>query len=374
LGTVLNPAGILRGLPRQDPDEPAVFLFTSGSESAPKTVPLSHTNLLTNITDSLEVVEATSADSLLGFLPPFHSFGLTGNVLLPHLSGIRSVRHADPTDARGLVQTIRAFRPTMLFTTPTFLSYILAVSKKGDLASLRRIISGAEKCPDAVFDKTQLLAPDAVILEGYGITECSPVLAANRVADRRRGSIGRPVKNVDIRIVDVDTGMPVAAGETGMLLTAGPSIFSGYLNHDGPSPFVDLEGRRWYRTGDLVVADADNWLAFKGRLKRFLKAGGEMISLPALEEPFLKRFPPDENGPKIAVEGIETPGGRHITLFATFPLPLREASQILLEDGLRGVMRLDEVRQLESIPVLGTGKTDYKELRRIVTESVSHAG
>lgn len=374
LGTVLNPAGILRSLPRQDPDEPAVFLFTSGSESAPKTVPLSHTNLLTNITDSLEVVEATSADSLLGFLPPFHSFGLTGNVLLPHLSGIRSVRHADPTDARGLVQTIRAFKPTMLFTTPTFLSYILAVSKKGDLASLRRIISGAENCPDAVFDKTQLLAPDAVILEGYGITECSPVLAANRVADRRRGSIGRPVKNVDIRIVDVDTGMPVATGETGMLLTAGPSIFSGYLNHDGPSPFVDLEGRQWYRTGDLVVADADNWLAFKGRLKRFLKAGGEMISLPSLEEPFLKRFPPDENGPKIAVEGIETPGGRHITLFTTFPLPLREASQILLEDGLRGVMRLDEVRQLENIPVLGTGKTDYKELRQIVTESVSHAG
>jgi len=368
LGTILNSGAILRGLPKQDPDEPAVFLFTSGSESAPKTVPLSHTNLITNITDSLEVLEVTAADSLLGFLPPFHSFGLTGNVLLPHLTGIRSVRHADPTDARGLVETIRAFRPTMLFTTPTFLAYILSVSKEGDLSSLRRIIAGAEKCPDAVFDRTEALAPEAVILEGYGITECSPVLAANRVADRRRGFIGRPVRHVDIRVVDVDSGEPVATGETGMLLASGPSIFSGYLNHDGPSPFVELEGRQWYRTGDLVATDADNWLAFKGRLKRFLKAGGEMISLPALEEPFAKRYPADENGPKVAVEGIETPGGRHVSLFTTFPLTLREASQILLEDGLRGVMRIDEVRQLEAIPVLGTGKTDYKELRRIVTE------
>ncbi len=370
-GAILNPGGILRSLPKQDPDEPAVFLFTSGSEHAPKTVPLTHTNLITNITDSLEVISATPGDSLLGFLPPFHSFGLTGNVLLPHLTGIRSIRHADPTDARGLVQAIRAYKPTLLFTTPTFLSYILAVSRKGDLDSLERIMAGAEKCPDSVFDRTEQLAPRAVILEGYGITECSPVVAANRLGDRRRGSLGRPVKNVDIRIVDIDSGEPLPPGETGMLLASGPSIFSGYLNYDGPSPFVELEGRTWYRTGDLVAADADQWLAFKGRLKRFLKAGGEMISLPALEEPFTRRYAPDENGPKVAVEGIETPTGRHITLFTTFPLTLREAAQILLEDGLRGVMRLDDVRQIDKIPVLGTGKTDYKELRRLVTDAVT---
>ncbi len=367
-GTTFGSGSILRGLPRQDPDAPAVFLFTSGSESAPKTVPLTHTNLLTNIGDSLEVLEARADDSLLGFLPPFHSFGLTGNVLLPHLTGIRSVRHADPTDARGLVQAIRDWRPTMLFTTPTFLGYVLSVAGEGDLTSLRRIITGAEKCPDEIFDRTQALAPEAVILEGYGITECSPVVAANRVGDRRRGFIGRPVRNVDVRVVDVDSGVPVGPGETGMLLAAGPSIFPGYLQHDGPSPFQELEGRNWYRTGDLVAAGADGWLEFKGRLKRFLKAGGEMISLPALEEPFARRYPADENGPRVAVEGIETPGGRHVVLFTTFPLALRAASQILLDDGLRGVMRLDEVRSIPAIPVLGTGKTDYKELRRLVSE------
>jgi long-chain-fatty-acid--[acyl-carrier-protein] ligase len=159
------------------------------------------------------------------------------------------------------------------------------------------------------------------------------------------------------------------SGATGMLLVRGRSIFGGYLRHDGPSPFVEAAGQTWYRTGDLVSTDADGYLTFRGRLKRFLKAGGEMISLPALEEPFQKRFPPDDDGPRVAVEGIETHDGRHVVLFTTFDLSLRDASEILIADGLRGVMRLDEVRRLDRIPVLGTGKTDYTSLRRLVTES-----
>ncbi|MEM7558213.1 MAG: hypothetical protein AAF394_03750, partial [Planctomycetota bacterium] len=119
----------------------------------------------------------------------------------------------------------------------------------------------------------------------------------------------------------------------------------------------------------LVRQDSDGFLHFQGRLKRFLKAGGEMISLPALEEPLSKAFPADENGPKVAVEGVETPDGRHIVLFTTVELSIREASDLLLEAGLRGVMRLDEVQRIDSIPVLGTGKTDYKELRKLVMEA-----
>ena len=124
-----------------------------------------------------------------------------------------------------------------------------------------------------------------------------------------------------------------------------------------------MEEQQWYRTGDLVSADEDGYLHFRGRLKRFLKAGGEMISLPALEKPFQKKFPADENGPHVAVEGIETAGGRMIVLFATVPISMREASEVLLEAWLRGVMRLDAVQRIETIPVLGTGKTDYKSLR-----------
>ena len=365
----LTPRRLLDRLPTQREDEPAVFLFTSGSETAPKTVPLSHRNLLTNILDSLDVLEPEPHDSLLGFLPPFHSFGLTGNVLLPQLAGIRCVRHADPTDAAGLVRVIEAYRPSLLFTTPTFLGYILARCRGNELTSFRKIITGAEACPEKTYDLCRDKAPAAVILEGYGITECSPVVAANRLAKTKPGSIGLPVRHVEARIVHEETGGPVGIGQTGMLLVRGPSVFGGYHSFDGPSPFVDIEGERWYRTGDLVAADDDGYLRFQGRLKRFLKAGGEMISLPALEAAFQRRYPPDDRGPRVAVEGIETDGGRHVVLFTTFDLPLREAAEILLEDGLRGVMRLDEVRRLDAIPVLGTGKTDYTTLRKLCDPS-----
>ena len=360
------PQRLVRTVPRQEADEPAVFLFTSGSESAPKTVPLTHRNLLTNILDGVDVLQPERDDTLLGFLPPFHSFGLTGNVLLPALTGIRCVRHADPTDARGLVQVIRDYRPTMVFTTPTFLSYIMAASGGDELASLRKIITGAEACPESVYGLCGRKAPAAAILEGYGITECSPVVAANRLEKIKHGTIGLPVKHVEARIVHHETHAAVADGEVGMLLVRGPSIFGGYHRYDGPSPFVEFEGQSWYRTGDLVATDEDGYLHFRGRLKRFLKAGGEMISLPALEAPFQKRYPADEHGPRVAVEGMETPDGRQVVLFTTFDLSLREASEMLLADGLRGVMRLDEVRRLDAIPVLGTGKTDYVSLRKMI--------
>ena len=337
----------------------------------PKTVPLTHRNLLVNVSDGLEVLEADSTDSLLGFLPPFHSFGMTGNLLLPHLAGIPSVRYADPTDASGLVRTIAAYQPSMLFTTPTFLSYIMSACRDDELHSLRKLITGAEKCSEGIFQQCARLAPNATILEGYGITECSPVVSANRLANPKLGTVGRPVSHVQVCIVDVDSQQPVPQGTTGMLLVAGPSIFPGYYQHDGPSPFVEVNGQTWYQTGDLVLMDEEGYLHFQGRLKRFLKAGGEMISLPALEEPFTHIFPADEQGPKVAVEGVETDEGRYIALFTTEEINLREASDILLKAGMRGVMRLDEVRRVESIPVLGTGKTDYKVLRNQILETVA---
>ncbi len=370
LQTCLLPARIRRSIPAQDPDDPAVFLFTSGSESRPKTVPLSHRNLITNVRDGLEILEADGRDVLLGFLPPFHSFGLTGNIVLPILSGVRCIHHPDPTDSVGLVRLTATYRPTLLFATPTFLGYMCAAADGDAMHSLRIVVTGAEKCPASVFDACTTKAPQATILEGYGITECSPVVSANRQGDNRRGSIGKPVRHIEVAIVDLETGMQVPQGETGMLLVRGPSVFRGYFGHEGPSPMVEFEGHLWYRTGDLVSMDADGFLHFHGRLKRFLKAGGEMISLPALEAPLAAAFPPDEQGPKVAVEGIETDAGRHIALFTTVDLSLREANQILLASGLQGVLRLDEVRRVSSIPVLGTGKTDYKTLRERLVQDL----
>jgi long-chain-fatty-acid--[acyl-carrier-protein] ligase len=368
LATYLFPGRLLKHVPRPDPDEAAVVLFTSGSESTPKTVPLSHRNLIHNAQSSLVVLEATPADAMLGFLPPFHSFGLLGNVIATILAGIRVVHHPDPTDAAALVRITAGYRTSLLVSTPTFLSYMLARATPDDLRSLRIIITGAEKCPEAIFARARELAPQATILEGYGITECSPVIAGNRPGRVRAGTVGLPVDGVELCVVDPESKRLLPGNTPGLLLVRGPSVFHGYLKYDGPDPFLEVDGRRWYVTGDLVRLDEEGYIHFCGRLKRFLKAGGEMISLPALEEPFNERWPPTEDGPQVAVEGVETADGRWIVLFTTQDISLREAGAILAEAGFRGVMRLDEVVRLGAFPVLGTGKTDYKVLRQMVTE------
>jgi long-chain-fatty-acid--[acyl-carrier-protein] ligase len=371
LATYLAPRSFLRGLPAPDVDDPAVVLFTSGSESAPKAVPLSHRNLVTNVRAAVAALQTIRSDRLLGFLPPFHSFGLTGNMIVSVVAGIPAVHFPDPTNAAGLVQTVARYRATLLVTTPTFLSYMFSLATADDLRSLRVIITGAEKCPEALFAKAAELAPGAMVLEGYGITECSPIVSGNRPDRSKRGTVGPPIDGVEVRVVDPESYQPLPANTTGMLLVSGPSIFRGYLAYEGKEPFVEMEGKRWYVTGDLVEIDDEGFIHFQGRLKRFLKAGGEMISLPALEEPFLRLYPPTENGPEVAVEGIETPSGRRIALFATQDITLRQANAILAEAGFRGVMRLDETVRLDAIPVLGTGKTDYKVLRKMLADRVT---
>jgi long-chain-fatty-acid--[acyl-carrier-protein] ligase len=367
IGTLLTirffPGRIWRGISRPSPDQLAVVLFTSGSERAPKAVPLTHRNLLSNHRGGAAALAPTRRDSILGFLPMFHSFGLTANGLMPLLGGVRVVHHPDPTDAASLARKVAAYKPTVLVGIPTLIGSLFERAQPGELASLRLIIVGAERCPEELFASCRRLAPGAVLLEGYGVTECSPIVAVNRLQASRPGTVGLPLPGMEVRVVDLETGDPLSPRQMGMLLVSGPSVFPGYIGEEGPPPFVEREGQRWYVTGDLVEADADGFLYFRGRLKRFLKAGGEMTSLPALEEPFARRYPPIEGKPLVAVEGVETGSGCHIVLFTTEALGLREANAILREGGFRGVMRLDQVCHLESIPVLGTGKTDYKVLR-----------
>jgi long-chain-fatty-acid--[acyl-carrier-protein] ligase len=357
------PGRVRRWAPPADPSQPAVVLFTSGSERAPKAVPLTHANIISDARAGIAHLGLTRAQAMLGFLPAFHSFGLAVTGLMPLLGGMRVVHHPDPTDARGLARKVAAYHPTMLVGTPTFVSHILDRAETGQLASLRLVVVGAEKCPEALYERCAKAAPYAQLLEGYGITECSPVVSVNRPEANRRGSIGRPLPGVSVCTVDPDTEAFLPSGKTGVLWVGGPTVFPGYLAYEGPSPFRERDGKRWFVTGDLVDVDADGFLWFRGRLQRFLKAGGEMVSLPALEEPFSRLFPPTDEGPQAAVEGIEIPGGRRIVLFTTRPISLREANARLWEEGFRGVLRLDEVRRVDRIPVLGTGKTDYKVLR-----------
>jgi long-chain-fatty-acid--[acyl-carrier-protein] ligase len=367
LGIRFFPRSLLATLPKYEPHQPAVVLFTSGSEKAPKAVPLTHRNLGADIRGGASALAFHRRDILLGFLPPFHSFGLAANMVLPLLGGMRVVHHADPTDASGLVRKIAAYKPTLLFTTPTFFNYILNAAKPGDLASLRIVITGAEKCPESLTARAKEKAPGALLIEGYGITECSPVVSVGRPGRIRPGTIGEPLDGVQVLVVDPDSMQTLPSGQRGLLLVHGDTIFPGYLHYDGPNPFHEHNGKRWYITGDLTSVDVDGFIHFAGRLKRFIKAGGEMISLPALEEPLAAAHPPGENGPQVAVEGIETDGGRKIVLFTTTDLKLADANALLTQAGFRGIMRLDEVRKIEKLPLLGTGKIDYKVLRAQIT-------
>ncbi len=368
LGMRLWPGRIRARVPRVAADRPAVVLFTSGSEKAPKAVPLTHGNLLSEMRGIAAHLRVSRSESLLGFLPPFHSFGIAVTTLLPLLGGLRVVHHADPTDAAGLARKTAAYRPTLLVGTPTFVNYVVERSKPGELTSLRLIVVGAEKCPPALFEKCARVAPEAGLLEGYGVTECSPVVAVNRPEANRPGTVGQPLPGVEVCTVDVDTEAELPPGQRGMLWVSGPTVFPGYLGAEDPPPFRERGGRRWYVTGDLAEIGAEGFITLAGRLKRFLKAGGEMISLPALEEPFARKYPPTEEGPRVAVEGVEAEGGRRVVLFSTEPITLKEANDLLWQEGFRGVMRLDEVRRVDAIPVLGTGKTDYKALRALITE------
>lgn len=312
LAVRLRPESVRRRVPRVDPHQPAVVLFTSGSEAAPKAVPLTHANILSEMRGAISVVGLRRGEVMLGFLPPFHSFGIAATTLLPILGGMRVVHHPDPTDAGGLARKIAAYRVTFVVGTPTFVNYIFDRAAPGELQSLQRIVVGAEKCPRALYERVGRDAPGAVLLEGYGVTECSPVVAVNPPQKNRPGSVGPPLPEVEVAVVQPETEESLPQGTVGMLWVSGPTVFPGYLDHPGPPPFRQRDGKRWYVTGDLARVDPDGYIFLEGRLKRFVKAGGEMISLPALEEPFARLYPPGKNGPRVAVEGVEQEGGRHI--------------------------------------------------------------
>lgn len=346
------------------PDVVAV-LFTSGSESLPKSVPLTSSNLLTNLRDVTSEIELVEGDALLGMLPPFHSFGLTLNLLLPLVSGLPVVYHANPTESAKLAAHIQAYRVSVMAGTPTFLAGILRTASDRQLDSLRLIVTGAEQCPEHVYDALAQRCPNAIVLEGYGITECSPVISANRPGREQRGTIGELMPSLEAVLVDPDTLTKVEHGERGMLLVRGASVFGGYLGHTEESPFVEFDGKSWYRTGDLVRFRSNGVLEFVGRLKRFVKLGGEMISLPAVEAVLNAVLSsPDDERPRLAVEATPDQEHSELVLFANSELEREVVNRHLCDAGLSALHNIRRIIVLEEIPLLGTGKIDYRALKR----------
>ncbi|MBN2144250.1 MAG: AMP-binding protein [Candidatus Aureabacteria bacterium] len=344
--------------------ETAAVLFTSGSESLPKAVPLSHQNILTNIRDMLKLGKFNRSDVLMGMLPPFHSFGLTVTLILPLCLGLRTVFHSNPMESAILAGLIDNFKATILAGTPTFLSGIVRVSRQDQLSSLKFAVTGAEKCPEHLYQALKILCPAMKIVEGYGITECSPVVSMNDFLDPVSYSIGHVLSSIEFVILDMDSNQEVEPGETGMLLVRGPSIFKGYLNYTGDSPFVEWGDKAWYRTGDLVRQNQEGILFFQGRLNRFVKLGGEMISLPAIESVLIPRFTSEKDeGSVIAVEASPDLEHPELILFTVKEADRAQVNEWIRQSGLGPINHIRRIIKLDSIPVLGSGKTDYRALK-----------
>lgn len=349
-------------------DETAVVLFTSGSESNPKAVPLTHKNIVSDLFGVLDKIEVFTHDIFLGFLPPFHSFGYSILSIFPLITGVRTVYSPDPTDSRSIVEILSHTKATTMFATPSFLKMILADAKPNEIKSIRLTVTGAESIPQNVVNEYRKKAPhDAILLEGYGITECSPVLTITDPADKKENTVGHFITGVDHRILDVESDEILDVNQEGMIVVSGNNVFSGYIDKSIKPPFIMIEGKQYYKTGDLGYVDADGCLFITGRLKRFLKFAGEMISLPAIEQCLSEEFINSEEY-NLAIEGTDTNNKLEIVLFANTEISVEEANACLRKHGFSNYIRIHDFRYLEEIPVLGTGKTDYKLLKKVAVE------
>ncbi len=336
---------------------PAVILFTSGTEGEPKGVALSHANLLSNVEQVRKHISLYETDILFNPLPTFHCFGLTVGSLMPLLLSIKVVCHPTPLQPHEIVKRIRATGATILLSTDTFISQYARAGDQGDLNSLRLAVCGAERLRDET--RALLRKKYAIdLLEGYGVTEASPVVAANQQEANRPGTVGRLMTGMTARLEPVE-GIPNA----GRLFVKGPNVMLGYIKPDQPGVIQPPEGG-WHDTGDVVSIDEEGFIAIKGRLKRFAKIGGETVSL-AVVESIASALWPDHSHAAIAI-----PDGRKgevIVLMTTN----KEANRHDLVGWVHnhGVAELAVPRRIfavDDIPVLGTGKTDYVQVEKRV--------
>ncbi|MBP7461742.1 MAG: AMP-binding protein, partial [Candidatus Delongbacteria bacterium] len=257
-----------------------VILFTSGSEKDPKAVQLTHRNISSNIEGISQALSYSSSDIMLANLPLFHVFGQNINFWLPLINGMTVVTYANPLEYRVICQIIREEKCSLMVGTPVFFAGYLRQAQLGDFTSIRIAVAGADKMPDNIRESF-VEKHNLIILEGYGTTETSPVISTNSHNHIKLGSVGRPLPNVKVKIIDPDSGHELPSGHTGKILVKGDLVMPGYLDDLEETSYRLING--WYDTGDMGMLDEDGFLWHKGRLKRFIKIGGEMISLVKIE-------------------------------------------------------------------------------------------
>lgn len=338
------------------PDDPAVVLFTSGTEGKPKGVVLSHANLVSNTRQIFALAAGflSERDIFMNALPTFHSFGLTAGMLLPLFHGMKVVLYPSPLHYKEVPKLIGDTGCTFLLSTDTFLQGYARAADPDDLKSVRYVVAGAERVKPQTREMWEPYG--TMILEGYGCTECSPVLACNTPVAMRAGSVGRLLPGIEARLEPVE-----GISEGGRLCVRGPNVMAGYLSTDAPGDIVPPVGG-WHDTGDIVSMD-DGFVTIKGRAKRFAKLGGEMVSLAAVESMIAGLWP----GFNHVVIGLpDARKGEQLVLITEKPdAEKRVLQEKAKEQGFPELWVPRAILVTGSIPVLGNGKIDYGATREL---------
>ncbi len=360
------PAALIKRLVhRGQEDDTAVILFTSGSEKDPKAVQLTHKNIDANILSVSPIFSFRSEDIFMCTLPYFHVFGLMTTFWLPIHHGMTMLTYANPLDFKKVCTLIREHKATFLVGTPSFFWGYLRKSEEGDFASLRIAMTGADKCPDALRDGFKS-KHNITIYEGYGATECSPVISVNTPDFNRPGSVGKPIPGLEVRIENYATGEECGQGEDGRILVKGDSVMKGYFNDFEQTSLHIRHG--WYDTGDMGNLDQDGYLWHVGRLKRFVKIGGEMVSLVKIED-ILEKFLPEDSHCCV-VEIPDAIKGARIVAVVTTPLDekaiLKQMARHLPPIALPKIFLV-----WETLPKMGSGKIDFRIISEMAREQLS---